>query len=173
MPAMPSLGSWTYVPPGTTEDDEQAWGDVDEVRFWMQDTNSDVRFMADLEIQWLIDQWVSKYDTLVYVAAVALETLATKFAGVTSVSADGVAVNVGDISEKFAKRAAALRELHKESQVGGEIDITNLMWDQNPDFSIDPLVFGVGMDDNIEAGRQNYGSHRRMAWPYGEGDGWY
>lgn len=173
MPLMPSPSTWSYVPPGTTVAGVPTWSDVDEVRFWIQDTNPAVRFLSDAEIQWLIDVWRPKYDTLLYPAAVALEQLATAFAGSVSVSADGVSVQVGDISARFADRAKRLRQLHKDSQVGGEVDITNLMWDNAPDFLIAPLQFGVGVDDNPEAGRQNYGSERGTYFPSGMAEGWY
>lgn len=160
MPLMADAAGWTYHGPG-----DVLFADVDVVRFYLQDTDPSVRLMSDLELQYLIDVWIPKHDSLVYVAAIAAETVATKFAGVVTVSADGVSVNVADISTRYAERAIALRQLHKEHQVGGEVDITNLMWEQNPDWSIDPLNFGVGMHDNPAAGRQAYGSHRQgAAW---------
>lgn len=158
MPVMPPPAEWSYVTPGTA-----SATDVDIVRFWLQDTDPSVRLMSDLELQWLVDQWMPKHDSLVYVAAVAADVVATKFAGIVTVSADGVSVDVSDISARYAVRAAALRETNKAFQVGGEVDITNLLWDQNEDSSIDPLNFGVGMHDNPQAGRQAYGSNRQGA----------
>jgi hypothetical protein len=159
MPVMPrSSGTvsnpaeWTYQLPNVT--------DVDTVRLYLQDTDPAMPLLFDLEIQYIIDVWHPKYDSLVYCAAVAAELVATKFAGVVSVTADGVSVNVADISDRYAAAALRLYEIHKEHQVGGEVDITNLLWDQMPDLGIAPLSFGVGMHDNPEAGRQNYGSGR-------------
>jgi len=162
MPQMPASADWTYYPPGNV-----LFGDVDVVRFYVQDTDPGVRLLGDLEIQYLIDEWVPKYDSLVYVAAVAADVIAAKFAGVVSVSADGVSVNVADLYEKYVSLAAQLRQQHKDAQVGAEVDIRNLMWAQQPDWDIDPLQFGVGMHDSAEAGRQNWGSHRN-AYPFPE-----
>jgi hypothetical protein len=167
MALMPAPGTWSYVPPGTMTGGDPAYGDVDVVRFYLQDTDPDLRLMSDIELQYLVDVWYPKYDSLVYVAAVAADRVSAKFAGVVSVSADGVSVGVADLSERYAALAARLRQTHKDAQVGGEVDITNLLWDSMPDWSIDPLSFGVGMHDNMEAGRQNFGSGR-----YGAGYGY-
>lgn len=159
MPSMPTTvaqpgvpAQWTYTNPGDS--------DMDQVRFYLQDTDSTMPLLADLEIQFLIDQWYARYDSLIYVAAVAADRVSAKFAGVVSVSADGVSVNVADLSDRYAALAARLRQAHKDYAIGGEVDITNLMWDQNVDHSIDPLQFGVGIHDNRGAGRQNYGDRR-------------
>lgn len=171
MPAMPAPGDWTYVIPN-----DPAAADVDVVRFWLQDTDPNVRFLADLEIQYLLDVWMPVTDSIVDVAAQAAEVIATKFAGIVSVSADGVSVNTADISTRYAERAAALRTMAKELRIG-EIDITNLLWGQDWDWSIDPLNFGIGFQDNIEAGRQNYGTERwdiaHGVVTYQDSVGWY
>lgn len=166
MPLMPPAEDWTYLQPG-----DPLAGDVDVVRLYLQDTDPNVRLMGDLELQYLIDQWMPVTDSIIDVAAVAAELVATKFAGVVSVNADGVAVNTADLSERYAARAAALRETAKEFRVG-DVDIQNLLWGQDWDWSIDPLQFGVGFQDNIEAGRQNYGTHRERADTYYTGDGY-
>ena len=156
MPLMPEADDWTYQTPGTVGS-----GDIDTVRYYLQDTDPSLRLLSDLELQWLIDVWRPKYDSLVYVAAVAAENVATKFAGVVSVSADGVSVNVADLSDRYAQAAARLRQLHKDHQVGAEIDIANLLWGSSIDYGIAPLNFGMGLHDNREAGRQEYGGDRR------------
>lgn len=155
MPVMPEPADWSYHPPG-----DELFGDVDVVRFYLQDTDPELRLLSDAELQYLIDEWVPKYDSFIYVASVAAERVAAKFAGVVSVSADGVTVNVADLSERYAMVAARLRQQHKDAQVGAEVDIDHLLWSDHPDFGIKPLSFGVGMHDNREAGRQEYGSHR-------------
>jgi hypothetical protein len=168
MPVMPTtvgssgaLPQWTYVPPGTVDDDGlPLFTQVDVVRMLVQDTDPAMPLIADLEVQWLVDEWLPKHDSLYMVAAQTAERIAAKFAGVVSVSADGVTVNVSDLYERYIALAEQLRQTHKDAQVGGEVDITNLMWDQNIDWSIAPLSFGVGMHDNLEAGRQDYGTQR-------------
>lgn len=155
MPLMPAVADWSFEVPGTPDA-----SDVDVVRFYLQDTDPAVRLLSDLELQYLVDVWMPKADGLLYVAAKAAEVVSIKFAGVVSVSADGVSVNVADISERYAAAAVRLHQMHKDHQVGAEIDITNLMWGSTIDHGIAPLNFGVGMHDNREAGRQEYGGTR-------------
>lgn len=162
MPAMPPLTAWSYSPPG-----DPMFADIDVVRLYLEDTDANVRLMSDAELQWLIDEWMPRYDSLIYVAAVAAEMVSAKFAGVVSVSADGVSVNVADLSARYAELAKRLRTLHKSAQIG-ELDITNLLWGAQHDHSIDPLEFGVSMHDNPAAGRQDYGSHRGYSYPFPE-----
>lgn len=136
--------------------------DVDELRFLLQDVGDDnLWLLSDQELQFLIDAWMPRYDSLTFVAAVAAATISRKFAGIVSVSADGVSVNTADLSQRYRDLAVALREEYKLAQVGGEIDIENLLIGYSADRSIKPLRFGVGLMDNPEAGLQDYGS-----WSY-------
>jgi hypothetical protein len=170
MPAMPDPSNWSYVQPNDADA-----ADVDVVRFWLQDTDPNVRLLGDLELQYLIDVWMPVTDSIVMVAAQAAEIVATKFAGIVTVAADGVSVNVADISTRYSERAVALRTMAHQVRVG-EIDITNLLWGSDWDWSIDPLNFGVGFQDNPEAGRQAYGTERwdyAHAASYDERMGWY
>lgn len=152
MPLMVEESEWTYEPVGSV-----GAGDADIVRFYAQDTDPELRLLSDTEIQYLIDIWRPKYDSLIYVAAKAAEIVSVKFAGVVSVSADGVSVNVADLSERYAAAARLLYQMHKDHQVGGLVDLTNLMWGATLDSGIAPLNFGLRLHDNREAGRQDYG----------------
>lgn len=165
MPLMPSTDGDASTPPEWSYSGDPSTSDVDQVRFYLQDNDPAVPLLGDLELQFLVDEWLPRHDSLVFVAAVAAERVAAKFAGVVSVTADGVAVNVADLSGRYEALAKRLRQAHKDLQVGGEVDLTNLMFDPQEDFSIAPLTFGVGKDDNVHAGRQDYGSHRR-GWDY-------
>lgn len=148
---MPVPGDWTYTgDPNTT--------DVDTVRFLIPDTDASFRLLSDLEIQYLIDKWYSIYDSLIWVAAEAAEMVAGKWAGVVTVNADGVSVDVSTLSEKFERRAVRLRQTYRDAQeAGSEIDISNLLVDAHLDASIKPLTFAHGMHDNPAAGQQDYG----------------
>lgn len=159
-------GDWTYHPPGDPD-----FADVDAVRLYLRDTNPAIRLLGDAELQHYVDVWMPKYDSLIYVAAIGAEALATAFAGVLSINADGVNVNTADLSERYATVAARLRALHKDAQIG-EVDITNLIWGHYEDPSLEPLNFGVGMMDNLEAGSQAYGSHRARG-SYEDYVGWW
>lgn len=132
--------------------------DVDIVRFTVQDVGDDgVWLLSDQEYQFLIDTWLPIYDSLTYVAAVAAATIARKFTGIVSVSADGVQVNVSDLAQRYRDLAQDLRLQHADQTIGGEVDITNVLVGYGPDPSIKPLRFGVGLHDNPEAGLQDYG----------------
>lgn len=133
----------------------------DEVRFMLQDTDPAMPLLSDAEIAWLLDQWMPRYDSTIYVAAAGADVIARKFAGVVSVTADGVTVNTADLSQRYQALAAQLRAEYANAQIGGEVDISNLMLDYQPDLSIRPLNFGLGMHDNPEAGQQDFGGE----WP--------
>lgn len=172
MPAMPPFGGPDSDPPGDwTYSGTPSDSDLDTVRFYLRDTNPRVRLLGDQEIQFLIDEWMPRYDSLIYVASVAADAIANAFAGTVSISADGVNVDVSRISEAYANVAMRMRAMHKDAQIGGEVDITNLMWGQYVDPSIDPLQFKIGLDDNIEAGRQNYGD-ASPSYTYEDSVGW-
>lgn len=149
---MPDPSAWSYHEPG-----DPLRADVDEVREWVGDTDSDLRFLSDLRIQALIDEWVPKYDSLIYVAAVASEQIAAMLTVVVDTSADGANVALSQLADRFSARAIRLREIYADAQVGGEVDMENLMWDSRIAGDIMPLHFGVRMHDNPAAGQQDYG----------------
>lgn len=143
--------SWSYSgDPSTTE--------RDEVRFYLQDTDAGFPLLTNEEIDWLIDEWMPKYDSLIYVASVGAATVSRKFAGMVAVSADGVSVQTGDLAQRYRDLAIELRDQYKAGQIGGEVDIDNLLIGHGPDPNIRPLRFGVGLHDNPEAGLQDFGT---------------
>ena len=135
--------------------------DRDQVRFHVQDTDSGFPLLQDEEYDWLIAQWKPKYDSLIYVAAVAAANISRKFVGLVSVSVDGVSVNTADLAQRYRDLAMELRSQHNSFQIGGEVPLENVMVGDYRDPSIRPLRFGVGIDDNPEAGQQDYGG-----WSY-------
>lgn len=139
---------------------------LDEVRFLVQDVGEGgLWLLTDLEYQYLMDTWLPRYDAITYVAAMAAETIAGRFAGAVSISADGVSVNVADLSDRYRALAAQLRMQYDAGQMGAA-DIASILVDYEPDASIAPLDFGVGMHDNPSAGRQAYGT-RGPRWEDG------
>jgi len=128
----------------------------DEIRFLIQDTDESIQLLSDEEIEYLLGTWMTSHDSTVYVAAVAAEIIASKFAGVVNISADGVSINTADLSGRYRELAISLRNLYKAGALG-VIDIANLMYDANKDPSIKPLFASMGQHDNIYAGQQNYG----------------
>jgi hypothetical protein len=141
--------AFTYVAPDAS--------DKDEVRFYLQDTDPGFPLLQDEEIQWLITEWMPKYDSLIYVASVGAAVIANKFVGLVSVATDGVSVGTQDLAQRYRDMAAALRDQYKAAQIGADINIDNLLIGHSPDPSIRPLRFGVGLHDNPEAGQQDYG----------------
>lgn len=135
--------------------------DVDQVRFILQDTDPNMWLLSDQELQWLVDQWMPRYDSLTFVAAIAAATISRKFAGIVAVSADGVSVSTSDLAQRYRDLAVSLRDEYKQGQIGEGPDIENLLIGYGPDPSIKPLRFGVGLHDNPEAGLQDFGG-----WTY-------
>lgn len=138
---------------------DPASSDKDAVRFWVQDTDSAVPLLSDEEIQYLLDLWIPQYGSVIFTAAVAAEVVAAKYTGEVSVSADGVSVQVGDLSQRFQLLASRLREQYKQESAGAEPFLSGVMWDQVHDASIKPLIFGVGFMDNYEVGKADYGDY--------------
>lgn len=142
--------------------------ELDEVRFWLADTDPDNWLLSDAEITYLLTTWMPASGSAVFVAAVAAEVVAAKYAGEVSVSADGVSVSVGDLQNRYLTLAARLREQYKSAAATSTAPLVNgIMWDDAYDTSIKPLVFGLGSMDNYEAGRQDYGDYEPGAGLFG------
>ena len=142
---------WTYSgDPGSSE--------LDEVRFWVQDTDESFPLLQDEEISYLLDAWIPATGSTLFVAAVAAEVVSARFASEVSVSADGVSVQVSELQGRYERLAAQLLEQYKAQSAASSTPLlTGVMWDQSYDATVKPLVFGVGAMDNYEAGRQDYG----------------
>lgn len=136
---------------------DPATSDKDEVRFLVQDTDPGTPLLSDEEIQFLIDEWLHRYDSLTYVASVAADTIARKFAGIVTISADGVSVSTADLAQRYRDMATALRLEYANSMIGGDVDVGGIMVGETLDPRIKPLNFSIGMHDNVLAGAQDYG----------------
>jgi hypothetical protein len=141
---------------------DPASSDLEEVRFLVQDVDPGLQLLSDEEIEFLIDKWLGLYDSLTYVAAVCAATISRKFVGVVNVSADGVSVDTESLVQRYKDLAIELRaEYRRENSVGIEVNVDNIMIGTEPDPSIRPLRFAVGLHDNAGAGQQDYGG-----WTY-------
>lgn len=140
----------------------------DEVRFLLQDTDDSRPLLYDAELDYIIDYYGVRFDdSAPYMASIGAGVIARKFAGVVSISADGVSVQIGDLSARYTELASALRLEHSNAQeVGGAVDLANLMWESELDHSIAALNFSIGMHDNPSAGQQAYGGHKGPSWNY-------
>lgn len=147
--------TFTYDAPGES--------DKDTVRFLIQDTNSSEALMTDEEIDYLVDTWKDRYGSLEYVASVAANTLAARYAREASYSADGVSINLAQQAQQFRDLAASLREQAKNALVGGLPDVGGVSPYEGLTPGVKQFSFGTGMHDDPEAGPQDYGS---MDQPY-------
>jgi hypothetical protein len=130
----------------------------DEVRFLIQDTDSTCALLEDAEIDYVLDKWMPLYDSALYCAAVAAGTVARKWAKVVNVSVGGTSAQVGDLQQRYTEMAAQLKaDYHAEGDVGGLVNLENILAGTEFDPTIEPLQFSIGLDDNPYAGSQNYG----------------
>ncbi len=155
------MGNWTYS-------GDPANSRLDELRFWVQDTDPELQLLSDEECLYLLGTWLPKTNSIVFTAAVACEVIAAKYTGDISVSADGVSVATSELQERYIRLAARLREQYKADYASATGPImTGIMWDDAYDHSIKPLRFGIGFTDNAEAGRQDYGDYDPGSRPTG------
>jgi hypothetical protein len=143
--------SWSYS--GDPSD-----GGVDEVRFLVQDTDPNDQLLSDEGIEYLINQWMPVYDSALMVAAMAAEAIAAKFAREVAYAADGVSVGVQELQQKYDALAMSLRDQYKQFDIGGGPEVYGVMYSDTPDPTIKPTIWAIGMNDNIRAGKQDYGS---------------
>ena len=144
--------SWTYSGDPTTSQ-------LDEVRFYTQDVVEARQFLQDQEINYLLDTWYDTTGSVIFVSAVACTVIAAKFASEVSVSADGVSVSSSELQQKYTTLAETLRNQAKQQLDDGVASGLNELWTLAVDDGLDPLMFGIGFNDNYEAGRQDYGDY--------------
>lgn len=137
---------------------DPATSDLDAVRFYVQDTREDFPLLSNEEIQYVLITWMPVFDSVVYCAAVCAEVIASKFAREVSVSADGVSVGANELQQKYKTLAEDLRDQWQEIQAAGAgAEIPSDVW-SGWDEGIARTVFALGMHDNPEVGRQEYGN---------------
>jgi hypothetical protein len=141
--------------------------DLDQVRFWIQDTDPDEQILTDEDLKFLINLWYPVYESLIYVGAVACEVIASKFAREVASSADGVNIGADQLQQKYNDLATSLRDQYKAMATmvgvtsGNAPDIGGIIYGETFDASIKPLVWSIGMNDNPQAGPQDRGG----VWP--------
>lgn len=143
---------WEYSGPSTSS--------KDAVRFLIGDTDVDDQLLSDEEITYLVNTWLPIHGTIFYVASMACETIAAKMAREITYSADGVSVSLSELQAKFEASSVTLRQQHRELLVGGAPDVGGISAYEEQDNGIAPFIFGTGMSDNREAGRQDYGNRQ-------------
>jgi hypothetical protein len=130
----------------------------DEVRFLVQDTDETCPLLTDAECDYIIDKWMTLYDSALYCAAVAAGTIARKWAKVVNISAGGTSASVGDLQTRYVAMADQLmKDYRAEGDVGGLVNLENILAGTEFDPTIEPLQFSMALMDNPQAGSQNYG----------------
>lgn len=142
--------SWSYS--GSPGDST-----LDTVRFYLQDTDSADPLLSDEEIEFVVAQWADIYGSPIMYAAICAETLAAKFAREVTYSADGVSVGANELQAKYNDLAQSLRDTYKSSNIAGGPDVGGILYGEELDVGIKPLIWAVGMNDNIRAGQQDFG----------------
>lgn len=132
--------------------------DVDAVRFWVQDTGKP-SLLTDAEIEYLI-AFVGVDASLspIRVAAVAADRIAAKYAGEVSISADGVNYSGDQLARKYSDLATSLRKQESTIVGAGALPyVGGIQAGESPVSGVNPPSFGIGKDDNPEAGYQGFG----------------
>ena len=143
----------------------------DEVRFLCQDTDCNVPMLYDPEMDYLIGQWLPAYGSPIYVASIAAAVIGRKLAAIPDVSADGVSVQTSNLSTRYMQIAKDLRnEYQLLGDVGGLVNLDNILTDTSIDYTIKPLSFGMRLHDNAAAGMQDYGNRRDFTGPSWDAD---
>lgn len=130
---------------------------VSAVRFLVGNTSTgDPIVISNEEIGFAINQTGNIYCAAVLVASGMLQQYASKSAGATQ------SRTVGNLSITYGDRAASLRAnlpylkqqcaMRSVVPVAGGITVASRD-ERLEDTSLTPLVFGVGMDDNLAAGQ--------------------
>jgi hypothetical protein len=145
---------------------------TDEIRFYLQDTNMDDPLMQNEEILFYNDKLTPVYGNTIATASYLADLIANRFGREVSISADGVSVGADGLQTKYRDIAKSLREQwHAIAGAGGTPDVGGILWGQELDPTLKPLVFGQGVNDNFRAGQQDYGGvYEPQNWPgYREG----
>jgi hypothetical protein len=130
---------------------------MDEIRFLIQDIRPSFEILQDEDLDYLISTWMPLYDSTYAVAALACEVIAARYAGQVTVTGDGVTVDTSALQDKYLKLAEQMRDMYKAARESSAPVLPPSPLMGTYDASIPPLVFGVGLHDNPEAGRQDYG----------------
>jgi len=132
--------------------------DLDEVRFYLGDTNPEDVLLQDEEVQFVINKWNQIHNSNLFNAAVCADMIAGHFAREVTISADGVSIQMSELQQKFQTLGEELRDQHKLYAASGVMpDVGGIMFGEVYDSSIAPLVWSKQMHDNKRAGRQDYG----------------
>lgn len=141
---------------------------VSSVRTLIQDVDPVNPHLTDEQIEWQINQVSTVYDDVRMWAAYCADMIAAQHTDDVSVSADGVSISGNQLREQWQRLAEALRAEYRAIAAAGiDAAYADLAGGVGAtDRSLPPLTFGIGMHDNAEAGRQDYGGREYWVVPY-------
>lgn len=151
--------TFTYTDPSAST--------LEAVRFLVNDTVEADAWLSDEEIEYTLALWADRTENVYMLAAAVAEQIAAMCAKKVDISADGVTVRYGDMADKFNKLATSLRQSGRDLAPGGPL-LSGALFDDGYDPTIRPTVFGIGVMDNVEAGRQDFGGQavrNESGWP--------
>lgn len=140
----------------------------DEIRYLVQDTDQLSPLLTDAELDYEIAKWTQETDDTTFLASHVAEAIGRKYSGVTTVSADGVEVDLAGLAQAYFTMADRLQAEWENGVAANDIDLDNLLAGIAPDLSIAPLSFGLGEMDNPEGGQQQLGGRVGVAY-----QGWW
>jgi hypothetical protein len=146
-------------------------GGVDEVRFLVMDTDVADQLISNEEIEYIITKWTPVYGSPLMSASMVAEAISAKFTREVGYSADGVSVQVEALQQKYNDLASSLRDQYRQYDIGAGPVVEGVLYAEYLDPTIQPTMFGIGMNDNVRAGNQEYGGRRSGYGPYDVGDG--
>lgn len=155
---------------------DPAASDLAAVRFLLQDTDSTFPLMSDEEINYVINLALPIYNNDFMSASICADIVASAMARELAISADGVSVGADQLQSKYQALAVNLRKMYDRIRgVGAQPFVGGIDAFVPPDFSVKPLVFGMGFTDNFRSGQQNYGNlgEYPYAYDYPSDDGGY
>jgi hypothetical protein len=136
--------------------------ELDAVRFWAQDTGA-TPFLSDPEITYVISFYENDSSgnttvSPVLIAAACCDMIAAKYVGWVNINADGVSYSGDQLQQRYNALAAELRKTEKRlTEAGAFPYVGGILANEGPPPGVDPPNFGVGMNDNPEAFRQDGG----------------
>lgn len=153
--------------PATYSGDPGA-SDLDQVRFLLGDIDcaGDAALFSDAEIQWAVNTWGPLYGSNILTAAQLAENAAAQYAQSASYSADGVSISLGPVGDQLRTLAASLKNQYAmSSQAGVIIEAGGINVGEGKIGGTKNFMFGIGMDDDPEAGQQDFGGDSPRDWP--------
>lgn len=131
--------------------------DRDAVRFLLGDTDEELPFLTDDEIDFIMTVWENKKHVYFWAAKCA-SAVSAKMAKEVSISSDGQSFSLSELQERFKALEIELMAQYEELLASGvSVSAGGFLVGEYRDPNTRPFSFGTQMHDNPRAGRQDYG----------------